>query len=416
MLRSSLNAMTHHSCLQSSISDMNEFSVIWSFERLMSCRSFKSMTLYIMSSWFLTLLSFASLTAWIIFWAKDRDSRRLNASWRVYFSFSIELIVTFDDWLNCLISSWAHSSRLSSFSYFTIRFSISSSVYHHSRASSRRLSYRLIYINSSVLRIIISFALSRKRWMFLKYMFLLMCFRADSVLTNLSSYLESKYSTSLEFQQSLTFLLSLESSNSEESRSSDEFKNFCQAEWSCINWAMSLTMMRTSYSEFQAIKCETFCCLCSSRSNQSCCSFFSWWSCCSWVNISFKFSKDSMRFRENSSSMKVWLVNLFILSCRDAKEFVSVELTLSEISSRLLKIISKSMLNLDLNEMFSVKNELSERIRAISMISKLIDRALTISAVTVSKLHTFVQSCFLSTTHSFDHATELKFRSIKSMK
>jgi len=95
---------------------------------------------------------------------------------------------------------------------------------------------------------------------------------------------------------------------------------------------------------------------------------------------------------------------------------VSVELTLSEISSHLLKMISRSMLNLDLNEMFSVKSELSERIRVISMISELINRVLTISAVTVLKLHTFVQSCFLSTTHLFDHATELKFKSIKSMK
>ena len=74
------------------------------------------------------------------------------------------------------------------------------------------------------------------------------------------------------------------------------------------------------------------------------------------------------------------------------------------------------MLNLDLNEMFSVKSELSERIRVISMISELINRVLTISAVTVLKLHTFVQSCFLSTTHSFDYATELKFKSIKLMK
>lgn len=147
----------------------------------------------------MTLSSLASLTAWIIFWVKDWDSRRLNASWKVYFSFSIESIVTFDDWLNCLISSWAYSSRLSSFSYFMIHFSISFSVYHHFKTSSRRLSHRLIRINSSVLRIIISFALSRKRWTFLKYVFLLMCFKADSVLTNLSSYIESKYSRSLEF-------------------------------------------------------------------------------------------------------------------------------------------------------------------------------------------------------------------------
>ncbi len=79
-------------------------------------------------------------------------------------------------------------------------------------------------------------------------------------------------------------------------------------------------------------------------------------------------------------------------------------------------MILKSMLNLDLNEMFSVKSELNEKIKVILMISKLINRVLTISAVTVSKLHTFIQSCFLSTTHSFDHATELKFRSIESMK
>ncbi len=196
----------------------------------MSRRSFKSMTLYIMLSWFLTLSSLASLTAWIIFWAKDRDLRRLNASWRVYFSFSIESIVTFDNRLNCLISSWAHSSRLLSFSYFMICFSISSSVYYHFKTSSRRLSHRLICINSSVLRIIISFSLSRKRWTSLKYMFLLVCFEADSVLTNLSSYIESKYSRSLEFQQSLTFSLSLESSNSEESWSFDELESFCRAE------------------------------------------------------------------------------------------------------------------------------------------------------------------------------------------
>ncbi len=145
--------MTHHSCLQSFISDMNEFSVIWLFDRLISHWSFKFMTLYIMSSWFLTLLSFAFLTAWIIFWAKDRDSRRLKASRRVYFSFSIESIIMFDDWLNCLISSWVHSSRLSSFSYFMIRFLISSSVYHHFKTSSYKLSHRLIHINSYVLRI-----------------------------------------------------------------------------------------------------------------------------------------------------------------------------------------------------------------------------------------------------------------------
>lgn len=211
----------------------------------------------------MTLSSLASLTAWIIFWAKDRDLRRLNASWRVYFSFNIELIVTFNDWLNCLISSWAHSLKLSLFSYFMIRFLISPSVYYHFKTSSRRFSHRLIHINSSVLRIIISFAFSRKRWMFLKYVFLLMCFKADSVLTNFSSYIESKNSRSLEFQQLLTFLLSLKSLNSEESWSSDELENLCRAEWSCINRAMSSTMMQALYSEFRAIDCEMFCCLCS---------------------------------------------------------------------------------------------------------------------------------------------------------
>jgi len=150
----------------------------------------------------------------------------------------------FNDWLNCLISSWAHSSRLSLFSYFMIRFSISFNVYHHFKTSSHRLSHRLICINSFILRIIISFALSRKRWTFLKYVFLLMCFRADSMLTNLLSYIESKYSRSLEFQRLLTFSLSLESSNSEESWLLNEFKNLCQAEWSCINWTMSSIMMQ----------------------------------------------------------------------------------------------------------------------------------------------------------------------------